>query len=142
MLATRGRKANEMAIRVLIVDDVPEMRLLLRMAIDRHGGFEVVGEASDGREAIDLARDEQPDLILLDLAMPVMDGLQAIPRVYEVSSGSRILVLSAFASDVMADQAISLCAMGFIEKGRSAKEIMQALETVYAAPSKEECRQL
>jgi YesN/AraC family two-component response regulator len=137
-----GERAGPMAITVLIVDDVADIRLLLRMAIDRHGGFEVVGEASDGVEAIDLARDHQPDLILLDIAMPNMDGLQTIPRVYEVSADSRILVLSAFASDVMADQAISLCAMGFIEKGRSPKEIMRALETVYAAPSKEECRQL
>jgi YesN/AraC family two-component response regulator len=129
-------------ISVLIVDDVADMRTLLRMAIERHGGFTVVGEASDGIEAIELAREHQPDLILLDIAMPNMDGLQAIPHVYQVSAGSRILVLSGFQADVVADQAVSLCAMGYIEKGRSQDDIIQALEKVYAAPSKEECRNL
>ena len=131
-----------MAISVLIVDDVPDMRTLLRLAIERHGGFEVVGEAGDGYEAIELADRHRPDLVLLDMAMPNLDGLQTIPRLYEVSSGSRILVLSGFQADVMAEAAIALCAMGFIEKGRPHDDIMKALETVYAAPSKEECRKL
>lgn len=131
-----------MAISVLIVDDVPDMRTLLRLAMDRHGGFDVVGEASDGYEAIELAGQHKPDLVLLDMAMPNLDGLSAIPRIYEVSSDSRILVLSGFQAEVMADQAVALCAMGFIEKGRHPNDILKALETVYAAPSKDECRQL
>ena len=131
-----------MAISVLIVDDVPDMRTLLRLAIDRHGGFEVVGEAGDGFEAIDLAERHQPDLILLDIAMPNLDGLQTIPRLYKVSSASRVLVLSGFQASVVAEEAVALCAMGFIEKGRHPDDIMKALETVFAAPSKEECRSL
>jgi YesN/AraC family two-component response regulator len=137
-----GRRRRTVSISVLIVDDVADMRTLLRLAIERDDRFVVVGEAADGVEAIEMARAYQPDLVLLDIAMPNMDGLQAIPRVYQVSGDSRILVLSGFSTDVIADQAISLCAMGFLEKGRSYRDIIRALETVYDAPSKEECRRL
>ena len=128
-----------MPISVLLVDDVPDVRTLLRLACKRHGGLEVVGEAGNGREAVKLAEDLQPDVIILDIAMPEMDGLSAIPQIHEVAPNSRILVLSGFSGGMVAQKAIELCAMGYVEKGRPAKEIMEAVKSVHAAPPKEGC---
>lgn len=120
---------------VLIVDDVPGFRLLLRMAIARESGLKVVGEAADGREAIDRARDLQPDLVLLDLAMPVMDGFEALPQILEASPGSRVLVLSGFEADAMESRARSLGAGGYVEKGAEPEEIIAGLIALADAPS-------
>lgn len=131
-----------MPITVLLVDDVPDVRSLLRIAIRRHGGFEIVAEAGDGNEAVRLAREHHPDLVVMDIAMPNMDGLQAIPLLHSVSPHSRILVLSGFAAEVVAEQAIRLCAMGYVEKGRPPEDILFALQSIHDAPSKAECRSL
>lgn len=104
-------------LRVLVADDMADFRMLLRVVLEQDGRFEVVGEARDGREAVKMTADEHPDVILLDLAMPVMDGLQAIPEIHEVSPETKIIVLSGFADDQMAQQALSLDASAFIEKG-------------------------
>ena len=128
-----------MPISVLLVDDVPDVRTLLRLACKRHGGLEVVGEAKDGNEAVELADTLQPDVIVLDIAMPELDGLSAIPQLHEVAPKSRILVLSGFAGGLVAEKAIELCAMGYVEKGRPAEEIMQAVKSVHAAPPKAGC---
>lgn len=126
-----------MPISVLLVDDVPDVRTLLRLACRRHGGLEVIGEAGDGKEAVELAEALQPDVIVLDIAMPEMDGLSAIPQLHEVAPESRILVLSGFAGGLVAQKAIELCAMGYVEKGLPAAEILQAVETVHSAPPKQ-----
>ena len=96
----------------------------------------MVGEAGNGNEAVELASNLQPDVIVLDIAMPELDGLSAIPKLHEVAPKSRILVLSGFSSGLVAEQAIELCAMGYVEKGRPAEEIMEAVKTVHAAPPK------
>lgn len=86
-------------IRVVIVDDVEDVRVLLRMQFSLDGRFEVVGEGCDGREAIDLARELQPDLLVLDRNMPDLDGVSAIAPVREQSPGTAIVLYTA-ASDV------------------------------------------
>ena len=93
---------------VLIADDTPEIRNLLRMNFELEQDFLVVGEADNGLTAIELARDHQPDLVLLDLAMPVMDGLQALPEITEATPGTRVVVLSGFNADQVADEALAL----------------------------------
>ena len=102
---------------VLIADDTPEIRNLLRMNFELEQDFLVVGEADNGLTAIELARDHQPDLVLLDLAMPVMDGLQALPEITEAAPGTRVVVLSGFNADQVADEALALGAHAYIEKG-------------------------
>ena len=77
------------AVRVLLVDDVPDLRLIVRMVLQRTGQFEVVAEAGDGLEAIAQADECQPDLILLDLSMPRMSGVEALPRIREVAPQTR-----------------------------------------------------
>lgn len=86
-----------MTRRVLVVDDDADLRFLLKMALERDGISHVVGEAVNGREAIEAAREHQPDVIVLDHGMPVMTGLEAIPSLREVVPSARIVMYSAYA---------------------------------------------
>ena len=111
-------------IRVLLADDVADIRALLRLAIERDERFQIVGEAADGVEAIDAAENLAPNLVVLDLAMPRMDGLQAIPEIRRhIGSDARIVVLSGFESERLAPRAIETCADAYVEKG--ARELTQ-----------------
>ena len=123
-------------IRVLLVDDVPDIRLLLRITVSRDERFEVVGEAEDGEEAILLAGELKPDVIILDLAMPKLDGLQAIPRIRKEVPGVRILVFSGFEAARIAAKAIASCADAYIEKGTSLKELTSVLTMIHSSPPK------
>ena len=86
-----------MTCRVLVVDDDADLRFLLKMALDRDGVSRVVGEATNGRDAIDAAREHQPDVIVLDQSMPVMNGTEAIPGLREAVPAARIVIYSAWA---------------------------------------------
>lgn len=114
-------------IRVLLADDTPDIRRLLRVNLELDGRFEVVGEAADGAEAVALARSLYPDAVVLDLAMPVMDGLQAAPVIRESSPASRILVLSAFDHSRMEARAREQGAHGYLEKGTAFGRIAETL---------------
>lgn len=83
--------------RVLVVDDDPDLRFLLKMALDRDGVSMVIGEATNGREAIDVAREHQPDVIVLDQMMPLMTGTEAIPGLRAAAPTARIVMYSAYA---------------------------------------------
>ena len=117
---------TETALRVLIADDAPDIRLLLRMYLT-DTRLEVVGEATNGAEAVEMARAEKPDAVILDLAMPVMDGLQAIPLIKEASPETKILVLSGFDADRMAERALKLGADTYLQKGVALGDIGQTL---------------
>jgi signal transduction histidine kinase/DNA-binding NarL/FixJ family response regulator len=117
-------------IRVLVVDDTPDIRMLLSAALGVLGGFEVVGEAEDGAEAIKLVGELRPDAVLLDLAMPVMDGLQAAPEIRRISPDTRIVILSGFSRDRLSDEARAAGADAYIEKGTSPKQIAEVLRHV------------
>src|SRR2546430_9145859 len=118
---------NGTPIRVLIADDTPDIRLLLRAALRMYPGFEIVGEAADGAEAVKLAQEHQPDVILLDLAMPVKDGLQAIPEIREESPDTKILVLSGFTATEMRPEAFRLGAHAYLEKGSPPDRLIATL---------------
>ena len=126
-------------IRVLLVDDVPDLRRIFRMLLENDGRFEVVGEAGDGEEAIQLAGEVRPDVIVLDVAMPRMDGIQAIPLLHEASPGVRILVLSGFENRRLAEKAIAACATTFLTKGSGTSEIVTTVHDVYLSPPKKLC---
>ncbi|KAA1415977.1 response regulator [Nocardioides humilatus] len=102
--------------RVLIADDYSDMRRLLRVQLER-AGVEVVGEAGDGAETVARAAELAPDVILMDLAMPVKDGLQALPEIRAVAPGATVIVLSGFASSLLEEKALAAGATRFLEKG-------------------------
>jgi DNA-binding NarL/FixJ family response regulator len=104
-------------IRTILVDDVDDIRFLMRLALQASDRLEVIGEAADGREAVALAEETQPEVVVLDLAMPVMDGLQAIPELHRVAPHCRILVMSGFNEGEASERALSLCAEDYLEKG-------------------------
>lgn len=109
--------------RVVIVDDAPELRDLLRLTLEGDG-FDVVAEAGDGRQGIEVSRSLVPDVILLDLAMPVMDGLEALPTLREVCPDAKIIVLSGFGSAQLTRRALTAGADGYIQKGVPLKTIL------------------
>jgi PAS domain S-box-containing protein len=116
--------------RVVVVDDAEDIRTLLRIKLEQTGRYEVVGEAEDGEEAVARATEQQPDLVLLDLAMPRMDGLQALPLICSAVPGVRVVVLSGFDADPMADKAFAAGAAHYIEKGRAISTLDQMLTGV------------
>lgn len=123
----------------MVVDDVPDLRQIFRMILENDGRFEVVAEAEDGEEAIRLAGDLRPDVIILDIAMPRMNGIQAIPLLHDAAPGVRILVLSGFESRRLAEQAIASCATAFLSKGTVPEKIVATLHDVFLSPPKRLC---
>ena len=121
----------EGAVRVLLADDAPDIRMLLRFALGCESGLEVVGEAANGREAVDLAASLQPDVVVLDLSMPVMDGLQAIPELLRVCPALRIVVLSGFDEGRMRQVALDLGAHAYLEKGSATAELVGTLSGLF-----------
>lgn len=114
-------------IRTLLVDDAGALRRLLRLALERDGTFEVVGEAADGAAGIQAAEESRPDLVILDLSMPVMDGLEALPRLVASSAHPVVVVMSGFESRRMAKQVEALGAAGYIEKGMPPSQFIDRL---------------
>lgn len=108
-----------MSCRVVLCDDARDFVKLLKVLIDMEPEMEVVGEAHDGEQAISVCTELQPDLLVLDVSMPVMDGLTALPRIREVSPATNVVMLSGFSSEEMKRQALDLGACRFIEKGVS-----------------------
>jgi DNA-binding NarL/FixJ family response regulator len=112
--------------RVLLCDDSPQIRELVRIVLELEGN-EVVSEAENGREAVDQAERLQPDVVLLDLSMPVMDGLEALPEIKRVAPEARIIVLSGFDNDRLVSQALALGADHYVPKGGDPDEIVDAV---------------
>jgi DNA-binding NarL/FixJ family response regulator len=119
--------------RVLIIDDSPPVRQLLRQCLSLSGRFEVIGEAGDGRDGIAQATCQQPDIILLDLAMPVMDGLEALPHLARCSTRSMIIVLSGFNVDTTGPKVLALGASAYIEKRFGPDELVCRIEHAWDA---------
>jgi DNA-binding NarL/FixJ family response regulator len=103
-------------LRVLHCDDDKTFRFLVRAVLDEEGDIELAGEAVDARSCIDRAGELQPDVLLLDESMPGMNGLEAIPRIGDVSPATRIIVLSSFPADELRERALGLGAASYLEK--------------------------
>lgn len=116
-------------IRLLLVDDQPLIRMGLRMVLEARG-FAVAGEASDGGEAIAQAAVLAPDVILMDVRMPGLDGIQATRAIVQASPGSRILILTTFDLDEYAFAALDAGASGFLLKDAQPAELAAAIEAV------------
>lgn len=118
-------------IRVLIADDHPVVREGLRGLISFKPGFEIVGEAEDGFEAVLLARRLKPDVILMDLEMPRKSGLDAIKEIKADNPQARILILTSFAEDKKIVASLEAGALGYLLKDSSPQELLRAIRAVY-----------
>jgi PAS domain S-box-containing protein len=104
-------------IRILLIEDNDDVRALLRARLESSGRYDVVGEGGDGESGIQLAEELKPAVVLLDLAMPKMDGLTALPQILKVAPDTRVIVLSGFDQEHMAERALGAGAHGYLEKG-------------------------
>ncbi len=118
-------------IRILVVDDHTVVRKGLQALIATEPGMVMVGEAATGQEAVELARRLQPDVVLVDLVMPVMDGIQAIAAITRAHPRIRILALTSFAEEDKVYPAIKAGALGYLLKDASPEQLLQAIRDVY-----------
>jgi NarL family two-component system response regulator LiaR len=118
-------------IRVLIADDHAILRKGIRALLGTEPDIEVVGETADGLETVAQAESLRPDVILMDLVMPKMDGIEATRRITSEQPGIRILVLTSFAADDKVFPAIKAGALGYILKDSGPAELVQAIHQVY-----------
>ena len=117
-------------VRVLVAEDHPLFRDGIVRAIRERPNLEVVGEAADGRQALELAAELQPDVIVLDVKLPELDGLQVLNALRRDASASRVLALSAFTDGALVHSAIAAGAAGFLPKSVERSEVCDAIEAV------------
>ena len=123
---------DQSPIRVLLVDDQALVRLGFRMVLDAEPGLTVVGEAADGVEAVRLAVEARPDVILMDVRMPALDGIAATQRIVETNPEARIIILTTFDLDEYAFGGLRAGASGFLLKDARPAELTSAIRAVAA----------
>ncbi|PWB51496.1 MAG: hypothetical protein C3F13_13720 [Anaerolineales bacterium] len=116
-------------IRVLIVDDMPQVRKELRLLLQLSGELEVVGEAGNGQEAIKQAERLKPDVVIMDLEMPVLDGLLATQEIKQRSLATRIVILSVHSTPANVESAKQAGADAFVQKGSPYISLIEAIHT-------------
>lgn len=119
-----------MTIRILVVDDHPIVRQGLKTLLEGHSGWEVIGEASDGAEALEKARDLNPDVMVLDVTMPRMNGLEACRMLRRQSPRLEILFVTQHDSPQMMREALDAGARGYVVKSNAARDLLAAVEAV------------
>ncbi|MCU1676291.1 MAG: two component transcriptional regulator, LuxR family [Frankiales bacterium] len=119
-----------MTTRILLVDDQELLRMGFRMVLEAQDGLEVVGEAGDGAEAVALTRQLEPDVVLMDVRMPRMDGVQATRALVDGGSRSRVIILTTFDLDEYAHAALRAGASGFLLKDAPTADLLSAIRAV------------
>jgi DNA-binding NarL/FixJ family response regulator len=117
-------------LRILIADDHEVARRGIRSLIESHDGWEVCGEARDGREAVDMSRDLKPDVLLLDVAMPNLNGLEAARQILAAFPDLAILILTMHDSDQTIKEVLRAGARGFLLKSDAGKDLLAAVEAL------------
>lgn len=117
-------------ISFVVVDDAVFMRTIIRKMVEQVEEYKVVGEASNGREAIEAADKHKPDIMTLDITMPEMDGIAAVPEILQVSPNTRIIMVSAMGQQSMVIEAIKMGARDFVIKPFEKSRVYQAIKNV------------
>jgi DNA-binding NarL/FixJ family response regulator len=125
------RRRSVPAVRVLVVEDFEPIRELLRSALGKHGGLQIVGEASDGLEAVRQAEKLQPDLILLDIGLPVLNGIQAARHIRTQSPKSRVIFVTHESDAEILREALNVGVAGCVSKKNLASDLPAALDAVF-----------
>ncbi|MBP7174848.1 MAG: response regulator [Thermoclostridium sp.] len=119
-------------VTFVIVDDAVFMRTIIRKMIEQVEEYKVLGEASNGQGAIEAAEKFQPDIMTLDITMPELDGIQAVPQIMKVSPKTRIIMVSAMGQQAMVIEAIKMGAKDFVIKPFEKSRVFQAIKNVLA----------
>lgn len=119
---------------MVVADDAEDIRLMLRLSLEREGDMAVVGEAADGAAAVALAGHHHPDVVILDLTMPGMDGRATIPAVLEASPLSKVVVMSGHDHTYVEAHVLALGAVGYLEKGGSAAYTAEVIRRLASRP--------
>ncbi|ONH29926.1 response regulator [Pseudofrankia asymbiotica] len=122
-------------MRVVVADDADGVRDLICLLLDLEPDFTVVGRAANGAEAIDLVAETGPDLVILDVAMPVLDGIAALPRVRRLVPGARVVVFTGFSAYTVRDEVLALGADDVMEKGLGSGPLVDRLRAVCRRPA-------
>ena len=117
-------------IKVLLVDDHQLIRVGMRKIIEAEAGIVIAGEANSGEEALDLAKTERPDIVLLDINMPGMNGVEATRRLARLPNAPKIIIVSVHTQDPIPTRLLEAGAAGYLSKEAAAEEIIAALKTV------------
>jgi two-component system, chemotaxis family, chemotaxis protein CheY len=118
-----------MGKRILIVDDAAFMRMMIKDILSKNG-YEVVGEAENGARAIEKYKDLSPDLVMMDITMPEVDGIQAVKEIKKISAESKIIMCSAMGQQAMVIESIQAGARDFIVKPFQAERVIEAVKKV------------
>ena len=117
-------------IRVMLVDDHPIMRRGLREVLEDSGGFEIVGQAADGEEAVSMAEDSRPDVIVMDVMMPKRDGVEACRDILDMLPDTKVVMLTASTEEDAVIEAIAAGATGFVQKYSGGEDLVHVLRKV------------
>src|ERR1700691_2251773 len=117
-------------ITVLLAEDHTIVREVYREMLELEDGIEVVGEAQDGRQAVTMVKKLRPDVVLMDIAMPLLNGLEAMRQILKADPGTKILILSAHSDDAYVKSATDSGAMGFLLKQTSSHDVCRAIRDV------------
>jgi DNA-binding NarL/FixJ family response regulator len=123
------------AISVLLVDDHPIVRQGLAALLKFEDDIEVIRDAENGREAVALARELRPDVVLMDISMPLLNGIEATRQIRKTTPSTRVLVLSSYSDDELVDQMLGAGAAGYLNKQTATGDLAAAIRTVHSGKS-------
>ena len=117
-------------VRVLVVEDFEPFRRFVASTLQKRPELQIVCEVSDGLEAVQKAQELQPDMIVLDIGLPTLNGIEAARRISKVSPGSKVLFLSQESAAIVVQEALELGALGYVVKAHAGSELLPAVEAV------------